>query len=686
MKIVSYLLLLFVLVTSCTQKPEEGITENEILWDTWGVPHIYATNDAALYEMMGWVQMQNHGDLILRLYGESRGKASEYWEGNFEKDYLLHQIGVPETGVKAYTNLSAESKEVINAFVKGLNAYASQHPEKLNSKFKPVLPLQPEDVMKHAYRVCYFEFLINRNLRAGQHWSPGSNAWAVAPSRTANNSSMLLANPHLPWGDFWLFFEAQLITDTNNLYGTTLVGFPTIGIGFNEFLGWTHTVNTLDNVDLYELQTENDHYALDGEQKRFEVDTIQLFKRTGDSLMPVNVVQKRSPFGFVIKENENKALSVKWPYETENADFLTQWKAMGKARSLSEFQEALNQNALPLFNVVYADKEGNILYHFSGKVPKKEGDWSKWQGIVATSSRSDIWKGYYSSAELPSYTNPENGWIQNANDPPFTSTIPPVLDPEKFPSHIAPNSMGFRPQRSATLIKDAKDLTLEAFISLKHDTRSQMALRLQDDFLALLNIAEDSTTRKALKVLSEWDGSFDNESTGAVLFVNLQSYLNTQELYAQKWSFEKPLSTPDGFQDPEKVLSAVKKAAEAQLASIGSLEVPYGNLFRAKIGEKEYPGNGGFGHLGIFRTMNYTRADDGKFYTYHGDGYVCATEFGENITARALLAYGNATQPGNPHVGDQLKLYSEKKLRQVWLTRAEHEENLERAEKIIPAN
>ena len=42
-------------------------------------------------------------------------------------------------------------------------------------------------------------------------------------------------------------------------------------------------------------------------------------------------------------------------------------------------------------------------------------------------------------------------------------------------------------------------------------------------------------------------------------------------------------------------------------------------------------------------------------------------EFGEKVRASALLSYGNATQPGNKHIGDQLKMLSEKKLRPVSL-------------------
>ncbi len=52
--------------------------KNEILWDTYGVPHIYGTDTAAVFYGYGYAQAQSHADEILRLYGESRGRGAEY--------------------------------------------------------------------------------------------------------------------------------------------------------------------------------------------------------------------------------------------------------------------------------------------------------------------------------------------------------------------------------------------------------------------------------------------------------------------------------------------------------------------------------------------------------------------------------------------------------------------------------
>ena len=96
------------------------------------------------------------------------------------------------------------------------------------------------------------------------------------------------------------------------------------------------------------------------------------------------------------------------------------------------------------------------------------------------------------------------------------------------------------------------------------------------------------------------------------------------------------------------------------------------------MGDITYPANGGPGDWGIFRVMEY----DKEGYAGSGDTYVAVVEFGKKVHAQVLLSYGNATQPGNKHIGDQLKLLSEKKLRPALLERDAVMMNLERREEL----
>jgi acyl-homoserine-lactone acylase len=63
--------------TMATRPSAAGNTE--ILWDRYGVPHIFATNRESMFYAEGWAQMEAQANLLLELYGESRGRAAEYW-------------------------------------------------------------------------------------------------------------------------------------------------------------------------------------------------------------------------------------------------------------------------------------------------------------------------------------------------------------------------------------------------------------------------------------------------------------------------------------------------------------------------------------------------------------------------------------------------------------------------------
>ena len=110
--------------------------------------------------------------------------------------------------------------------------------------------------------------------------------------------------------------------------------------------------------------------------------------------------------------------------------------------------------------------------------------------------------------------------------------------------------------------------------------------------------------------------------------------------------------------------------------------MPWGQVYRLRVGGRDLPANGGPGDLGIFRVVNFTEDKDGKMRATSGDSYVATIEFGPTVRARSLVSYGNASQPGSPHMGDQLDLFVNKQLKPVWLTREEVEKNLERRETV----
>ena len=275
------LLIPFLFIACSTVEKTEPAS---ISWDTWGVPHIKANTESELFYAQGWAQMHNHANLILELYGSSRGKAAEYWgESRLENDIVIHTLRLSELADEWATLQDPSLTSGFESFVKGMNDYATRHPEAIKEENKQVLPIHPKDVNMHSMYVVFTRFIAGGELGSIEQWpQKGSNTQAVSPGRSASGNAMLIQNPHLPWWREFLFFESHLMLGNSNMYGATLVGFPGIAIGFNEYLGWSHTDNTLDNADSYELELKDDGYLLDGEVQPFDTSSVRLKVKQAD--------------------------------------------------------------------------------------------------------------------------------------------------------------------------------------------------------------------------------------------------------------------------------------------------------------------------------------------------------------------------------------------------------------------
>src|SRR5436189_5837447 len=114
----------------------------ELLFDTYGVAHIFAADRESMFYAHGWAQMQNQADLLLRLYGESRGRAAEYWgPANLELDRWVQLNGVPERAKQWYDAQAPEFRKYLDAFARGINDFGRAHPEAISPKNRVVLPV-----------------------------------------------------------------------------------------------------------------------------------------------------------------------------------------------------------------------------------------------------------------------------------------------------------------------------------------------------------------------------------------------------------------------------------------------------------------------------------------------------------------------------------------------------------------
>lgn len=654
----------------------------EILWDTAGVPHIFGKDLPGTFHAFGLAQMKSHGNLLLRLYGQARGRAAEYWgEEYLESDRWVRTMGIPDRAREWYEAQNPSFQRNLDAFAAGINAYAEAHPDEIDNDVKVVLPVNGADILAHSQRVVHFTFVVDPTMladlsEATDEESPkGSNAWAIAPSYSASGNAMLLANPHLPWSDLFLWYEAQITAPGIDAYGATLVGVPVLAIAFNDDLGWTHTVNTHDGWDTYELTLTNGGYQFDGEVRPFEqAAQILKVKQPDGTLREEKLMVQRSVHGPVIQKDNDKAIALR-VVGLDQPGLLEQWWDMARATNLSEFETALRRLQLPMFTVMYADREGHIMHLFNGHVPvRNQGDFAFWEGMIPGDTSATLWTENHPYEDLPRIVDPASGWLQNANDPPWTTTFPSAIDPEDYPPYVAPQiPMNFRAQRSAQMLMEDEQISFEKMIEYKHSTRMELADRLLDDLInAAMNLEGEQNhemVHRAVDVLKNWDRNADADSQGAVLFAAWAQEMDLSNIFAIPWNKNAPLSTPNGLSDPQSAVAALVTAATQVETAYGSLDVPWGDVFRLRYVNVDLPANGGPGRFGIFRVVNFVPNDNGQFESIDGDSFVAAIEFSNPVRAMVLNSYGNATQPNSLHVGDQLEQFAQKQLRPVWRSR-----------------
>ncbi|WP_299291174.1 acylase [uncultured Mucilaginibacter sp.] len=661
-------LLLSLLIIFCNQPVYSQSAK--IDWDEWGVPHITASNEKDLFFAQGWAEMEAHANLVLQLYGTARGKAAFYWGSQFESsDILIHNLNFPHIALSYRKIQNPELKQIIQSFINGMNAYAKAHPEAIEKDKQIVLPITPDDVNLQSLFVFVTRFTGGKELNQVAGWQDiGSNAIAIAAKRSASGNAMLIQNPHLPWNGEYTFFESELTLNGNPVYGAQILGFPGIAIGFNKNLGWTHTNNTLDNADSFELTLKDNGYLLDGKKLDFKArtDTIWIKQQNG-SLLPKLYKFYSSIHGPVLKTGSKKALAVKLAgMDSPNA--LLEWWKMANSQNFNQFEAALKMQQIPFWNVIYADKQGNIFYLFNGLVPRRAyGRFEDWDHLIEGDSSKNIWKGYLSYEELPKLKNPKSGWLQNTNDPPWTATLPRELDKSKYPPYIAPDEMPLRSQRAANMLLPDSSITFEHLVDYKQSTHVLMADRVLDDLLSGIDNTSSPLLQEARQVLTGWDRNADNNSKGMLLFYAWAMAFNPKNdyNYAVRWNRDFPNSTPSGLRDKKHAVELLEQAAKLVKTTYGDLSTTWGTYLRLERNGINLPANGADGALGIFRVA--AAQPQGKTTSVTaGDSWVGIIEFGKKVRAKVLLSYGNSSQKQSIHNGDQLKLFSEKKMRDAW--------------------
>ena len=169
----------------------------EILRDSWGVPHIYGVTDEDVAFGFAFAHSEDDFKTIQDVVLQTRGELSSvYGTKMIPVDYMTNLLRVRENVEKEYEQLISEDlKGVIEAYVDGLNYYASLNPDESLDR---VNLITPHDIVSgFVFRTqflygldYYFNFLYESKNSKNQPELPktiwrdsaplGSNSFAVA--------------------------------------------------------------------------------------------------------------------------------------------------------------------------------------------------------------------------------------------------------------------------------------------------------------------------------------------------------------------------------------------------------------------------------------------------------------------------------------------------------------------------
>ena len=682
---------MFLLANCTTSATSSQVGVSEILWDSYGVPHVYGADESSTFYGFGWAQTHSQGDLLLRLYGQARARGGEYWGSDYEDvDVWLLSNGVPERGQQWYRQQSPQFRANLDAFAAGINAYAEEHAQNLDPEVLVVLPVTGADVVAHAHRLMNYVYVASPNrINDGSSTppvapepNPGSNTWAVAPAKSASGNTLLLQNPHLPWASgFFTYYEAHVTGPDFEMYGATQVGLPVIRFAFNQNMGISNTVNNMLGATTYLLKQAEGGYLFDGQTREFETREISYKLKGEDGMVRDVSFDLRSTVHGPVFETPNGNLLALRVSGLDRPKMLEQYFDMLQAENFAEFEAIMARNQVPTFNITYADKVGHIQYINNGILPKRdEGDRAFWAGHVPGDSSDYVWDEIHSYADLPKVTDPGSGFVQNSNDPPWLATYPPSYSPDDYPAYVAPRGpMSLRAQQSVKMMAENDSVSFDKFIELKLSDYALMTERVLDDLLAAAASSTDPDIQAATALLGSWDRRYTVDNRAGLLFEEWAALFADgnfagQENYAERWSLEKPLTTPTGLKNPVAAVEMLKEAVASTKAKYGVLDPRFGSVSRFNLDGKDIAGHGGYGNLGVFRVITWSPLNnEGQRTPRHGETWVAMVEFSDPIKAYGLMSYGNSRQKNTSNYSDQLEHLAGDEFRPLLLHRAEVE-------------
>jgi len=640
----------------------------EIVRDNYGVPHIYANTDSELAYGLAWVNSEDDFKTIQEAYLAGNALLSKHIGiKGAPADFITQFIGSKELIEDKISDLSPEYFEVISGYADGLNSYAKNNPDKV--LFDELFPITPIKMLMYSQLQL---FISNQ----GADWAgrilnndtndeyldqnlTGSNVIAMNSNKTSSGETFLAINTHQPLDGPSAWYEVHLESkEGTNIIGTLYPGTPHVLIGVNKNLGWSHTVNYPDKTDIFKLRMrDKSSYIVDDKIYKLEKFNAEVYIKVLG--IPVKIKRKyyKSIFGPTLK-NKSGYYSIRTP-TLFNISALEQWWKMGKSKNFTEFYKALKMNAIPGFNVGYADKNDTIFYMSNAILPKR-ADGYNWKGVVPGDTKKTLWNEFYEVKDLPQVIQPNSGFIYNANHSPFKSTSNDE-NPKEKDYNI---NMGFetydnnRSIRLKQLIDSYEKVSFEDFKKIKYDNSfpskfnySFMDISIIED----LELENEDLMFDLLSRIQLWDRKTNIDSNGAAIYGVLYYFLvrNYRDLIIKN----------NSIVSKEMLLNVLSDVNLYLMENFGSIDITLGDLQKLVRGDKEIPI---WGLPDVITAMSSIPYKNGKIRVFAGESYIGLIRFTKDgPEMESIISYGNSDNSESEHYSDQMELYSKFKTKKM---------------------
>jgi len=647
----------------------------QIARDQWGLPHIFGKTDAEVAYGLAWAHAEDDFATIQTsfLAGKAMLGLLKGKEGA-QVDYVVQLLRAKELVDARYEqDISPEFKTILTAYCLGFNQYAKTHKKEV--LVPELFPVTPKDMLAFSVLQLAISSGADQALKSIfegkvailEEFKPGgSNAFAFNSSKTADGKVYLNINAHQPLEGPVAFYEAHLNSEEGwNILGALFPGAPSILHGVNENLGWAHTVNYPDKLDVYQLEmnpANPKQYKFDGIWIDLEEKMIPLKIKLG-GLLPIQVKKA----GYWSKYGPT-AITKKGTFSIragalDEIRALEQWFKMNKAKNYTEFRKVLEMGAISGYNLVYADKRDTIFYLSNGKLPLRDPSYN-WRGTLPGNTSKTLWSAYHPISDLPQVLNPASGYVFNTNHSPFNATA----SSDNIIETNYDKTMGYetwnnnRSVRFMEQVAPLEKVSFDDFKRIKFDLQlpKKLAFFTNTDSLFLLDEKKNADIADLIRILKNWDRRADTASIGASIFTHTY-YKLEQQL--------KKMGIVYGILTLPTARAALLETKNHFNKYYSSVNVPYGQYQRLIRGEKSLAVAG---MPDVLAAMHADPYKNGQIKAKQGDAYIALVRFGKDgPEIESINAYGASANPKSPHYTDQMDLFVKQQTKKMTLNKAE---------------